>query len=55
MTVIPDSDRMWPDALVDLGPIELADSYWAMVGTIPYEGHVILAILSRPVTPRGSR
>ena len=52
MTLIPDIDRTWPDALVDLGPVELADSYWGVVGAIPYDGHVILAIVSGPVTPR---
>lgn len=55
MTVISDIDRTWPDALVDLGPIELADSYWGIVGTIPYEGHVVLAIVSSPLTPSGCR
>lgn len=55
MTVISDIDRTWPDALVDLGPIELADHYWGIVGMIPYEGHVVLAIIGRPRTPSGSR
>ena len=48
MTVISDIDRTWPDAFVDLGPIELADHYWGIVGTIPYEGHVVLAIIVSP-------
>lgn len=55
MTVISDIDRLWPDALVDLGPIELADRYWGIVGMIPYEGHVVLAIIGRPPTPSGLR
>jgi hypothetical protein len=50
MTVISDLDRTWPDALVDLGPIELADDFWGIVGTIPYEGHVVLAIIASPRT-----
>lgn len=55
MAVIPDIDRTWPDALVDLGPIELAEHYWGIVGTIPYEGHVVLAIIVTPRAPSGSR
>jgi hypothetical protein len=53
MTVTSDIDRRWPDAVVDIGPIELADHYWGIVGTIPYEGHVVLAIIGRPLTPSG--
>jgi hypothetical protein len=53
MTVISDIDRKWPDAFVDLGLIELADHYWGIVGTIPYEGHVVLAVIVSPRPPRG--
>jgi hypothetical protein len=44
MTVIADIDRTWPEAVVDIGPIELTDHYWGIVGTIPYDGHVVLAV-----------
>ncbi|HKE72299.1 MAG TPA: hypothetical protein VKB57_01720 [Acidimicrobiales bacterium] len=55
MAMIPDIDRPWPDALVDLGPIELTEHYWGIVGTIPYEGHVVLAIVTGPRMPGRSR
>jgi hypothetical protein len=55
MTVISDIDRKWPDAFVDLGLIELADHYWGIVGTIPYEGHVVLAVIVSPRPPSGFR
>jgi hypothetical protein len=48
MTVIPDIIRTWPDVIVDIGPIQLADHYWATVGSIPYDGHVVLAVSPNP-------
>jgi len=48
MTVISDIARyrqMWPDAVVDIGPIELTDHHWGIVGLIPYDGHVVLAVI----------
>lgn len=55
MTVTTDIDRTWPAAVVDIGPIELADHYWGIVGTIPYDGHVVLAVIGSPPTPSGLR
>ena len=53
MPVISDIASTWPDAVVDLGPIELAEHHWGIVGMIPYEGHVVLAIIRSPLTPSG--
>jgi hypothetical protein len=53
MAVISDIDRTWPEAVVDLGPIELTDRHWGLVGTIPYDGHVVLAIIRSPFAPSG--
>jgi hypothetical protein len=55
MTVISDIAQAWPDAIVDIGPIELVDHYWGIVGTIPYEGHVVLAVLGNAATTRELR
>jgi hypothetical protein len=30
---------------VDIGPIEHTDHYWGIVGSIPYDGHVVLAVI----------
>ena len=35
MPVISDIIQSWPDAVVDLGPLELADPDWGIVGSIP--------------------
>jgi hypothetical protein len=48
MTGIPDINQTWPDAIVDIGPIELIDHYWVIVGSIPYDGHVVLAVIGSP-------
>jgi hypothetical protein len=53
MIVTSDIDRTWPAAVVDIGPIELGDHYWGIVGTIPYDGHVVLAVIGNPPTPSG--
>jgi hypothetical protein len=45
MTVISDTIQTWPDAVVDIGPLELADHFWGIVGSIPYDGHVVLAVI----------
>jgi hypothetical protein len=44
MTITSDIAQTWPNAVVDIGPIELTDHYWGIVGSIPYEGHVVLAV-----------
>lgn len=44
MAVISDIIPTWPEAIVDIGPIELSDHYWGIVGSIPYDGHVVLAV-----------
>lgn len=48
MITVSDIARAWPDAIVDIGPIELIDRYWAVVGSIPYDGHVVLAVSPTP-------
>ncbi len=55
MTVISDIDHPWPDAIVDIGPIELIDHFWGIVGSIPYDGHVVLAVIGDPPTPSTRR
>lgn len=52
MTVISDIAQTWPEAVVDIGPIELTEHYWGIVGSIPYDGHVVLAIIASAPTPR---
>jgi hypothetical protein len=44
MTTASDIAKTWPDVFVDIGPIELTDHYWGIVGSIPYDGHVVLAV-----------
>jgi hypothetical protein len=53
MTVASDIAQAWPDAVVDIGPIELSAGRWGVVGLIPYDGHVVLAVL--PSAPRWGR
>jgi hypothetical protein len=43
MTGTSEITYSWPDAIVDIGPIELSAAYWGVVGLIPYDGHVVLA------------
>jgi hypothetical protein len=45
MTTLADITRTWPTAVVDIGPIELTEHRWGIVGTIPYDGHVVLAVI----------
>ena len=52
MTIASDIVRAWPDAVVDIGPIELTAGYWGVVGTIAYDGHVVLAV-TRTAPRRG--
>ena len=52
MTIISDIIQTWPDAIVDIGPIELTDHYWGIVGSIPYDGHVVLAVIGSAPTRR---
>jgi hypothetical protein len=53
MTIASDISQTWPDAIVDIGPIELSAGYWGVVGLIPYDGHVVLAVISN-APPRRS-
>ena len=52
MTIASDIAETWPDAVVDIGPIELSAGYWGVIGTIPYDGHVVLAV-TRTAPRRG--
>jgi hypothetical protein len=53
MTVISDINQMWPEAVIDIGPIQLTRHYWGIVGSIPYDGHVVLAVSPTPPNWRG--
>jgi hypothetical protein len=64
MTVVGDIMRTWPqvtvdartdlpEAILDVGPVELSDHHWGIVGSIPYDGHVVLALLATAPEPRG--
>ncbi len=66
MTVVGDIRRTWPavtvdagaalpEAILDLGPVELSDHHWGIVGSIAYDGHVVLALLPTPPRPKGLR
>ncbi len=48
MTVISDITQTWPEAVIDIGPIQLTHHYWGIVGSIPYDGHVVLAVSPTP-------
>ena len=48
MTAISDITRNWPGAVVDIGAIRLSHHYWGIVGLIPYDGHVVLAVSQTP-------
>lgn len=48
MTIPSDTALAWPDAYVDIGPIELSTDHWGVVGLIPYDGHVVLAVINNP-------
>lgn len=48
MPITTDTIPTLPDAFVDLGPLELAAGYWGLVGLIPYDGHVVLAVVGPP-------
>lgn len=45
MTTASDTSSAWPNSIVDIGPIELCAGYWGVVGLIPYDGHVVLAVI----------
>ena len=49
MTINSDNDQTCTEAIADIGPFELTDHYWAIVGSIPYDGHVVLGV--SPTTP----
>ena len=53
MPLASDTTPTWPEAYVDIGPIELAIGHWGVVGLIPYDGHVVLALVTAP--PQGRR
>jgi hypothetical protein len=44
----PEGSGAWPEAVIDIGPIELCAGHWGVVGFIPYGGHVILAVIGTP-------
>jgi hypothetical protein len=44
MSIASEVAQTWPDAIVDVGPIQLLPDYWGVVGLIPYDGHVVLAV-----------
>jgi hypothetical protein len=48
MTPISDITQKWPDAIVDTGAIRRSDHYWGIVGLIPDDGHVVLAVSQTP-------
>jgi hypothetical protein len=54
MTIASDIAPPWPDAIVDLGPIELCENHWGVVGRIPYDGHVVLAVCRTAPTSRAT-
>src|SRR5690606_153790 len=64
MTVAGDIMRTWPEvtvdagtvlpeAILDVGPVELSDHHWGIAGSIPYGGHVVLALFASAPGPRG--
>ena len=55
MTIVSDIPHTWPEAIVDIGPIELSAGYWGVVGLIPYDGHVVLAVICSPGKPTAAR
>lgn len=55
MIAAPDTTPTWPDAVIDIGPIELGDHRWGIVGLIPYDGHVVLAVVGTSPEQRGTR
>lgn len=54
MAITSDNPQAWPEAIVDIGPIELCADYWGVVGLIPYDGHVVLEVIPTPPGRRGS-
>jgi hypothetical protein len=55
MTIASDITPAWPEAVIDIGPIELSAGYWGVVGLIPYDGHVVLAVVTSAPTPGVAR
>lgn len=55
MLTASDTTPTWPAAVVDIGPIELSAGYWGVVGLIPYDGHVVLAVVNPPSPSRRTR
>ena len=65
MTVVGDIRRTWPavtvdagaalpEAILDLGPVELSDHHWGSSAR-SHDGHVVLALLPTPPRPKGLR
>lgn len=52
--IVSDTKPAWPDAIIDIGPIEISDHRWGIVGLIPYDGHVVLEIIGTSPAPRGT-
>jgi hypothetical protein len=53
MTILSDISQAWPQAIVDIGPIEISAGYCGVVGLIPYDGHVVLDVIPTPPGRRG--
>jgi hypothetical protein len=54
MTIGADVPYTWPNAIVDVGPIELRAGSWGLVGLVPFDGHVVLAVSPMPPTWSGA-
>jgi hypothetical protein len=52
MSDASDIVQLRPDPFIDVGSVELTDHWWGIVGVIPYEGHVLLAVSDLGPTSR---
>jgi hypothetical protein len=55
MSILSDIPQVWPEAIVDIRPIEISAGYWGVVGLIPYHAHVVLEVILTPPGRRGTR
>ncbi len=55
MTILSDIPQAWPEAIGDIGPIELLAEYRGVVGLIAYDSHVVLEVIPSPPEPRETR
>ena len=55
MTIRSDIPQAWPQAIVDIGPIEISAGYRGVVGLIPYDDYVVLEVIPTPPGRRGTR